>query len=255
MTAAEKTELARFLDLAGDVLSGGYSRGQPDYNFSDDPASNNSDNTIPLQPGLPPETQGQHSKLDIIAAEIQKCRACALCKTRTQAVPGQGVNNPLVMVIGKAPGIPEDSQGHPFAGITGERLDKMLASIGLSRNSNCFLSGITKCRTPDEREPLPEETIACSSYLHREIQALHPKIILCAGRIAAQSLLRTTETTDTLRGTITKVRIADTVFPVIVSYHPDDLWENEELKRPAWEDLKKLKTWLDAHTQCRAEED
>ena len=247
MTADEKTELARFLDLSLDTLSSGFGNRVTGYTFSDD-----ADPDEPAAPALPGE-----DSLETLAAEIQSCDACRLCKTRTQAVPGEGATAPLVMVIGSGPGIEEEQSGRPFAGQIGERLDSMLSAIGLSRNTNCYLSTAVKCRMPDSREPKPEETIACAAFLQRQIQLLNPRMILCVGRTAAQSLLRTSGEIDSLRGKINKIRIGISVYPVAVTYHPDDLWKNTELKRPAWEDLKMAKAWLDANTAagCAGTED
>jgi DNA polymerase len=153
------------------------------------------------------------------------------------------------MVIGEGPGASEDATGKPFVGEAGILLDKMLASIGLSRESNCFIANVVKCRPPDNRDPLPEETAACASFLKRQIQLLKPKIILCAGRVAAQTLLRTNETIGRLRGNFTELRITDRSIPLIATYHPSALLRNIELKRPAWEDLKILKARLDEYTQ------
>jgi DNA polymerase len=129
-------------------------------------------------------------------------------------------------------------------GSAGRLLDKMLDAIGLSRESNCYIANVIKCRPPDNRDPRPEETTACVSFLERQILLLRPKIILCAGRIAAQTLLKTAETTGSLRGTVKKIRVANEIIPLIVTYHPSALLRKEEYKRPAWEDLKTLKAWL-----------
>jgi DNA polymerase len=241
MTAAEKKDLARFLDLSHAYLHGGFHGGEREYDFVDDALTDDSNgaNAVPLTAG--------NDSLESIANEIQGCTACPLCKTRTRAVPGAGSPAPLVMIIGEGPGDEEDASGRPFAGIAGERLDKMLAPIGLSRDDNCFLTGVVKCHTPDTRDPLPDETIACAAFLQRQILLLKPRIILCTGQNAAHSLLRTSEEIDTLRMKASKLRIGDTVFPVTVTWHPNDLWKNEELKRPAWEDLKRLRAWLDAN--------
>jgi DNA polymerase len=237
MTGAEKTELAHFLDLSSYTLKSRYRGREPNYQFTDDIDTDNSRQN---------QDTGKTDTIKAIAEEILKCTDCRLCKNRKKAVPGKGVSMPLLLIIGKGPGLNEDAEGLPFAGVSGERLDKMLAPIGLSFNTNCFLTGIVKCITPNEREPLPEETISCAKYLYREISALDPEIILCTGRIAAQSLLRTNEEINVIRNCGSKLRIGDKIYPVIVTYHPDEIWENTELKRPAWEDLKNLKALLDS---------
>ena len=234
MTAGEKTSLARFLELAADSIQDGYRSGERDYRFEDDPAA--------VQ--TPPEGGGSVDSLEHIAAEIRSCAACPLRQTRTNAAPGEGAERPLVMVIGEGPGADEDATGRPFVGRAGQLLDKMLDSIGLSRNSNCFIANVVKCRPPNNRDPLPEETAACAPFLERQIRLLKPRLILCAGRIAARTLLKTEESVGRLRGRFASVSVADNDFPLLVTYHPSALLRNEELKRPAWEDLKMLRSAL-----------
>ena len=231
MTAEEKLKTARFLDLAAGSLLSGYRIPERDYHFcdSEDLESGN------VETG---------DSLEEIAAEIRACRACALCEGRTNAAPGEGAQQPLVMVIGEGPGADEDAAGRPFVGRAGQLLDRMLDSIGLSRNSNCFIANVVKCRPPNNRDPLPHETAACASFLERQIHLLHPKYILCAGRIAAQTLLKTSEPVGRLRGKFTELSIGGAVIPLLVTYHPSALLRNEDLKRPAWEDLKLLRSRL-----------
>jgi len=240
MTAVEKKDLARFFDLSHAYLHGGFHGEEREINFVDDALTDDANAALPAVA----------DSLEAIASDIQGCTACPLCRNRTQTVPGEGSAAPLVLIIGNGPGSEEDASGRPFAGIAGERLDKMLAPIKLSREGNCFVTGVVKCRTPDARDPLPGETIACADFLHRQILFLKPRIILCAGLNAAHSLLRTGEEIDTLRMKTSKLRIGDSVFPVTVTWHPNELWENEKLKRPAWEDLKRLRAWLDANTSA-----
>jgi DNA polymerase len=148
------------------------------------------------------------------------------------------------MVIGEGPGADEDAQGRPFVGRAGQLLDRMLDSIGLSRNSSCFIANVVKCRPPENRDPLPGEITACAPFLERQIQLLRPEFILCAGRIAAQTLLKTNEPVGKLRGKFTQVSIGGAIIPLLATYHPSALLRNEELKRPAWEDLKLLRERL-----------
>jgi DNA polymerase len=233
MTAGEKTTLARFLDIAASALEDGYRGPERDYQFSDDPAPADT-----VQ-----ETSGD--SLAQIAGEIRSCAACALGETRTKAVPGEGAQRPLVMVIGEGPGADEDATGRPFVGRAGQLLDKMLDSIGLSRNRNCFIANVVKCRPPNNRDPLPVETAACVPFLERQIRLLKPRVILCAGRIAARTLLKTEESIGRLRGSFIACSVADgDAVPLLVTYHPSALLRNEELKRPAWEDLKMLRATL-----------
>ncbi|MDR3284235.1 MAG: uracil-DNA glycosylase [Treponema sp.] len=178
--------------------------------------------------------------IEDIAAEVAQCRCCGLCKTRRNTVPGVGVLSPLALVVGEGPGADEDAKGEPFVGRAGQLLDKMLGAISLSRDTNCFIANIVKCRPPQNRDPQPDEETACFPFLERQIQALKPKMILAVGRIAAQWMLHTVEPIGKLRG-----RILDYQgIPFMATYHPSALLRNEDLKRPAWDDLKTFRAKL-----------
>ena len=236
MTAVEKQKVAGFLDLAGDYLSSGYRSEKKERNFEDD--------AVP-KADEKPAVDGAET-IEKIAAEIRACKRCPLGSTRTKAAPGEGVAQPLVLVIGEGPGAEEDAQGRPFVGRAGQLLDKMLASIDLSRNSNCFIANVVKCRPPKNRDPHPEERAACAGFLKRQIVLLKPKFILVAGRIAAQTLLQTTESVNKLHGKFTEYTVDNLTFPLLVTYHPAALLRDENLKRPAWEDLKLLRSRIDS---------
>jgi DNA polymerase len=239
MTAHDKTALARLLDLAEDVFRDGYTRPDRNYSFSDD-----SEAQVPATAAAlsePPGASGD--SLEALAAEIGRCAACSLGAGRKNAVPGEGVARPLVLVIGEGPGADEDASGRPFGGKAGQRLDRMLASVGLSRQKNCFIANTVKCRPPKNRDPLPEETAACSRFLARQIRLLRPKIILCVGRIAAQTMLRTGASMGSLRGNFVPCQAAGDI-PLLATYHPSAILRDESYKRPAWEDLKLLRQRL-----------
>jgi len=227
MTAEEKTTIARFIDLAAAAAGSGYNAGEPEYHFLDD-----------IEPG-------NGDSLERVAGDVCACTACKLAESRKNAVPGEGSQQPLVMVIGEGPGADEDATGRPFVGRAGQLLDKMLASIGLFRESNCYIANVIKCRPPGNRDPQPIETDACSSFIKRQIQLLNPRYILCVGRIAGQALLNTSESIGRLRGKFIDFHAGEKTIPFLATYHPSALLRNEELKRPAWEDLKLLRSALD----------
>ncbi len=168
---------------------------------------------------------------------VDSCRACRLGESRRNAAYGEGVLSPLVLVVGEGPGGEEDAQGRPFVGPAGQLLDKMLAPVGLSRSTNCYIANIVKCRPPGNREPAPDERAACMPWLERQIDALRPAFILAMGRTAACALLGSTEGIGRLRGRWFERR----GIPLIATYHPSALLRDESLKRPAWEDIKMLK--------------
>lgn len=252
----DKTILAQFLDLAEDYLRDGYARERKEpvslplaYLVEEgEEETAQSDDT---------DSGASMDSLEAIASMVSACSGCGLGATRTMAVPGEGVNDPQVMVIGEGPGADEDRTGRPFVGRAGQLLDKMLASIGLSRKTNCFIANMVKCRPPGNRDPATDEIAACFPNLERQIALLRPKIILCAGRIAAQALLKTSRGINALRGEFTSLQInasdgnstGDTGeelnIPVLCTFHPSAILRDESLKRPAWEDLKLLKSHLD----------
>ena len=262
MTASEKTLLYNLLKTASDNING-YS--SPDFPtntpvFTDDkpqandgniiqsantvqhtnteqPANTTTEKTCDAPLSDAPLSDAQLS----IAEKIAQCNRCILCKTRTNTVPGEGVEKPAVLVIGEGPGADEDASGRPFVGKAGQLLDKMLAAIQLDRTKNCFIANIVKCRPPNNRDPLPEESEACSSFLQAQITVLKPALILCVGRIAAQNLLKTETGINRLRGTFYDYN----GIPTLCTYHPSALLRNADLKRPAWEDLKMFKAKLE----------
>ena len=175
-----------------------------------------------------------------LANKIAVCQRCPLSRTRKNTVPGEGVEKPLVLVIGEGPGQQEDATGRPFVGPAGELLDKMLASIGLSRKTNTFIANIVKCRPPNNRVPAPEEAAACESFLQAQIFSLKPKMILCAGSTAAKNLLKTQDGVTRLRGHFYEWQ----GIPVAVTFHPSALLRDTSQKRLAWEDLKMMRARL-----------
>ena len=183
-----------------------------------------------------------YASFEEIKKDVSICEACSLCKTRKTIVFGEGpketmglLEKPSVLVIGEAPGYDEDVQGRPFVGASGKLLDKMLASIGLSRTENCFITNIVKCRPPENRNPAKDEIIACSHFLEEQIRFISPKMILLLGTVALKSLFNTTLGISHLHG---KIFYYDNEIPTIATYHPSALLRTESLKRPTWEDLK-----------------
>ena len=118
------------------------------------------------------------------------CKKCGLCETRTNVVFGVGNPNAEVMFIGEGPGENEDLQGEPFVGRGGKLLDKMLYSVDLSREENIYIANIVKCRPPKNRDPKPEEQVACTDWLRNQYKLINPKIIVCLGRIASAKIIK-----------------------------------------------------------------
>jgi len=170
---------------------------------------------------------------DTLADAVARCTACKLSATRTQGVLGVGDRNADWLIIGEAPGAEEDAQGEPFVGQAGKLLDAMLASVGLKRGDNVYITNVLKSRPPGNRNPEPDEVAACRPYLLAQIELIQPKLILALGRFAAQTLLDTDEAIARLRGRVHGFQ----GVPLVVSYHPAYLLRNLPDKARAWEDL------------------
>ena len=179
--------------------------------------------------------------LDQLNQKILRCTRCGLARTRNNVVPGEGVLNPDVLVVGEGPGYDEDMQGHPFVGKAGMLLDKMLHAIYLDRHTNCFIGNIVKCRPPQNRNPFPDEQDACFPFLEAQIHILKPKMILCLGKVAIEKIMNQKISINASHGQFFDYN----GIPVMATYHPSALLRNQELKRPAWEDLKGFARKLD----------
>ncbi len=182
-------------------------------------------------------------ELQAFYEEIKDCQACDLHKTRKNFVFGYGNAQARVMFVGEAPGREEDEQGLPFVGLAGKLLDKMLASIGLSREQ-VYIANVLKCRPPGNRNPSPEEIAKCEPYLIKQISMIKPELIVALGLFAARSLLKVQQPLSAIR----KAEHQYQNIPVIVTYHPAALLRNPILKKEVWQDLKKIKKFLEEHT-------
>jgi uracil-DNA glycosylase len=172
--------------------------------------------------------------LEAIAAEVRACTKCRLHKGRTNAVPGEGNPDARIFFIGEGPGENEDLQGRPFVGRAGELLTKIVeGGMGLKREA-VFIANVVKCRPPENRVPLPDEAAACLPYLHRQIAAVNPELIVTLGKPATAAILETDEPMGKLRGKVFH-REGRTVVP---TYHPAYLLRNPPAKKEVWEDIQ-----------------
>jgi len=177
--------------------------------------------------------------LDKYNQQIKNCMLCELGTTRTNFVFGTGNPNAKLMFVGEAPGKDEDLQGEPFVGRAGQLLNKMLQAIG-SKREEVYIANVLKCRPPKNRDPKPDEIDKCEPYLLHQIDLIKPAVIVALGRFGGASLLRTSMSLGDMR----KSEHLYNNIPLIVTYHPAALLRNPQWKRQAWEDLKKIKTYL-----------
>ncbi|BDC93191.1 uracil-DNA glycosylase [Treponema bryantii] len=244
MKAADKQLIYTLLKTA-DAYECGYTREKfaAEPVFTDDAVTPQQEMTVEPIPTMTDSSANATSGLTIeeLNAKILRCTRCGLARTRNNVVPGMGVQTPDVLVIGEGPGHDEDMQGLPFVGKAGILLDRMLAAIGLDRKTNCYIANIVKCRPPENRNPLPDEQSACFSFLETQIHILKPKMILCMGKIAIEKITGQSISINAQHGEFFDYN----GIPVMPTYHPSALLRNEQLKRPAWEDLKLFKKRLD----------
>ena len=172
---------------------------------------------------------------EALQRKVAGCRLCELHEGRTQTVFGVGTVNADWMLIGEAPGAEEDRRGEPFVGRAGKLLDAMLQAVGFAREQ-VFIANILKCRPPNNRDPRPEEVMACSNYLAQQINTVKPRLILALGRVAAQNLLKTETPIGKMRGR--RYHYGEPPVPVVVTYHPAYLLRAPREKKKSWQDLQ-----------------
>lgn len=186
-------------------------------------------------------------ELELIREKCLNCQKCSLAKTRTNIVFSGGIPNNKLVLVGEAPGYWEDQKGEPFVGKAGQLLDKIFECVGLSRKKDVYICNTIKCRPPENRDPLPEEKIACREYLEAQLDILRPKIILICGRVALNTFLPD-------KGGITKVRgqwfdgpYGSKMMPI---FHPSYLLRNDSREKGSpkwlmWQDIKEIKRVYD----------
>lgn len=184
--------------------------------------------------------------LNGLSDTIRNCQKCVLAQTRTNAVPGEGSPNSLVMFVGEAPGADEDIQGQPFIGKAGQLLTRILKSVKIIRK-NVFITNIVKCRPPGNRNPNKSEIDICLPYLEAQIALINPKIIVTLGSVPTKCLLNRDEPISRVRGQWFLWTGGIKIFPM---FHPSYLLRNDQTtpgspKELTWRDIKELKRELD----------
>jgi uracil-DNA glycosylase len=189
-----------------------------------------------------PEEQIQ--TLAEIRVEMGDCRRCKLYAGRTNLVFGEGAANARLMFVGEAPGADEDQQGLPFVGAAGKLLNNMLDKLGLSREE-VYIANVLKSRPPGNRDPEADEITACLPFLKKQIQAIHPLVIVTLGRIAVQALLGTKEPLTKIRGRWQRYHD----FRVMPTFHPSYLLRFPQERHKTWDDMQQVMEYLTAHEE------
>jgi DNA polymerase len=170
-----------------------------------------------------------------IRRELGDCRRCKLWQTRTHLVFGTGNPQARLMFIGEGPGAEEDQQGEPFVGAAGQLLNRLLDRLGLQR-AEVYITNVVKCRPPHNRNPETDEIAACRPFLERQIQAIHPRVIVTLGAVATHALLAAKAPLSRLRGRWQKWQD----IPVMPTFHPSYLLRVPQERRKTWEDMQKV---------------
>ena len=194
---------------------------------------------LSVLPSLAPEGD----TLARIREDMGDCQRCRLSKGRNKIVFGSGNEASPLVFVGEGPGADEDASGLPFVGRAGQLLTQMIdgtaSKEGIAiKRSDVYICNVVKCRPPENRTPEADEMEVCGQFLFRQLLAIRPKAICALGSTAAKAVLGTKEGVTKLRGNWQKWRD----IPVMVTYHPSYLLRpyNQNAKREAWEDLKKV---------------
>lgn len=199
---------------------------------------------VPASQVLAPEevVRRQQALKKLDEGQVKGCLKCALSRTRTKTVFGQGNAAARLVFVGEAPGADEDASGLAFVGRAGQLLTKMIEAMGLTRDE-VFICNILKCRPPNNRDPAPDEIAACWPYLDEQLRIIQPEVIVALGKPASQTLLRTTVGIGQLRGQwhdyfVSGSPMIGPATPLMPTYHPAYLLRNPPDKTKAWNDLK-----------------
>lgn len=168
-----------------------------------------------------------------VRVQLGECQRCKLCSGRKNIVFGVGNPKAELVFVGEGPGENEDLQGEPFVGAAGQLLTKMIEAMGLSREQ-VYICNVVKCRPPGNRNPEPDEIAACEPFLHGQLDAIQPKVIVALGKFAAQTLLKDQTPITRMRGSWRTYR----GVKLMPTFHPSYLLRDPSEKKKAWADLQ-----------------
>ncbi|CAH1648768.1 MULTISPECIES: uracil-DNA glycosylase [unclassified Chelatococcus] len=183
--------------------------------------------------------------MDELRDRLAAFEACALKRTAKSLVFADGNPSARVMLVGEAPGRDEDLQGLPFVGRSGQLLDRMLAAIGLNRES-VYIANIVPWRPPGNRTPTPQEAAICRPFIERQIELCDPDILVCLGGPSAQALLGIKEGILRSRGKWVEYHTGTRAIRALATLHPAYLLRQPLQKKLAWRDLRALRHTLDS---------
>jgi uracil-DNA glycosylase family 4 len=178
--------------------------------------------------------------LESIRADIGDCMRCPLCcEGRTKIVHSEGNTKARLMFVGEAPGANEDAEGRPFVGRAGQLLNKIIEAIGMKRE-DVYIGNVNRCRPANNRTPTSAEAAICKPFLLREIAIVRPDVIVVLGNTALHNLLDTKEGITKVRGQFKDYK----GLKVMPTFHPAYLLRDPSKKRETWDDMKKVRDYL-----------
>jgi len=178
----------------------------------------------------------KEAALKALREGIGECNRCRLSKERTHIVFGEGNPRSRLMFIGEAPGKEEDLQARPFVGDAGMLLKRLIEKMGFKRE-DVYIANIIKCRPPMNRDPEKDEIEQCRNFVERQIEIINPEIIMCLGRISAQTLIGNVGLKiSAIRGKFFDYK----GIPLMPTFHPAYLIRNPKDKWLTWEDAQKV---------------
>ena len=191
---------------------------------------------LPVAPANEMSAVHQTGKLAVVREELGDCTRCKLHKGRKNIVFGEGNPNAALVFVGEGPGQEEDEQGRPFVGAAGQLLTDIIVKGMRLNREDVYICNIVKCRPPNNRNPEPDEIMACEPFLIKQLQAINPTIIIGLGNIAVKTLLKTKQGITSLRGTWMTYQ----GIPLMPTFHPAYLLRTPSDKRLVWDDIKKV---------------
>jgi uracil-DNA glycosylase len=246
----EKSKLSRLPQLP--KRDSGILKSVANFQSPQNLEQNKGETTMPEQKTTAEENQAQslfadfteklpetNETLEDIRQDVGNCTRCPLWEGRTKIVHSEGNPESDLIFIGEAPGADEDAQGRPFVGRAGQLLNKIIEAIGMKRE-DVFIGNVNRCRPPQNRTPTLAEAHTCKPFLLREISVVRPKVIVVLGNTATQNLLDTKVGITKLRGEFQDYY----GVKVMPTFHPAYLLRDPSKKRETWDDMKKVRDYL-----------
>jgi uracil-DNA glycosylase family protein len=162
---------------------------------------------------------------------VRSCRGCDLYKNATQAVFGEGAARAELMLVGEQPGDKEDLAGRPFVGPAGQLLDRALEEAGIDRAQTYVTNAVkhfkwqARGKRRIHQKPTWSEQMACRPWLEAELAAVKPRVLVCLGATAAQSLLGRDFRVTRHRGELLDSQLAEHVTATI---HPSAILRQQD---------------------------